>query len=209
MLHLSINTNNDILTNPQLLNIPTFNKLMLQTCSSNIERCFNNNILLNQISIHRIKEWLSKIWKPSLTQNTILKNYRKTTNFTIISQLYHLYKNNIFINNTHLNQLISHKQINQLNNIYNFITSPNNSTTLSLKNNKILFLEQLLTANNLYLLLWKNIYLKTLKSPRGPISSWFKTLSNQTSNLPILQIWPNLQLQSINPFLNTLNLITP
>src|SRR6185312_7712703 len=102
-------------------------------------------------SIHRTKEWLSKIWKPSLTQNTILKNYRKTTNFTIISQLYHLYKNNIFINNTHLNQLIFHKQTNQLNNIYNFI-SPNNSTTLSLKNNKILFLEQLLTADNLNLL---------------------------------------------------------
>src|SRR6185437_6859416 len=208
MLHLSINTNNDILTNPQLLNTPTLNKLMLQTCSSNIERCFNSNILLNQISIHRTKEWLSKIWKPSLTQNTILKNHRKTTNFTIITQLYHLYKNNIFINNTHLNQLTFHKQTNQLNNIYNFI-SPNNSTTLSLKNNKILFLEQLLTADNLNLLPWKNIYLRTLKSPRGPTPSWFKILSNQISTFPILHTWPNLQLQPINPFLNTLNLITP
>ena len=207
MLHLSINTNNDILTNPQLLNTLTLNKLMLQTCSSNIERCFNTNKLLNQISIHRIKEWLSKIWKPSLTQNTILENHRKTTNFTIISQLYHLYKNNIFINNSHLNQPTLHKQTNQLNNIYNFISS-NNSTTLSLKNNKILFLEQLLTADNLNLLPWKNIYLRTLKSPRGPIPKWFKILSNQISTLPISHTWPNLQLQPINPFLNTLNLIT-
>ena len=148
MLHLSINTNNDILTNPQLLNTPTLNKLMLQTCSSNIERCFNFNILLNQISIHRTKEWLSKIWKPSLTQNTILKNHRKTTNFTIISQLYHLYKNNILLNNSYLNQLTTYKQTNQLNNIYNFIPSPNYLTTLSLKNNKILFLKQLLIADN-------------------------------------------------------------
>jgi ribonuclease HI len=164
---------------------------------------------LNQISIHRVKGWLSRIWRSSLTQNTILKNYRKTTNFTIISQLYHLYQNNIFINNIHLNQLASHKQTNQLNNIYNFITSPNNATTLSLKNNKILFLEQLLTADNLNILPWKNIYLRTFKSPRGPTPGWFRLLLKQNSNFPILHTWPNLQLQPINPFLNTLNLITP
>src|SRR6185312_14590909 len=86
MLHLLTNTNNDI------LNIPILDKLILQVSSSNIERCFNTNELLNQISIHHIKEWLSKIWKPLLTRDTILQNYRKTTNFTIISQLYHLYK---------------------------------------------------------------------------------------------------------------------
>jgi hypothetical protein len=55
-----------------------------------------------------------------------------------------------------------------MNNIYNFITTPNYSTTLSLKNNKILFLEQLLTADNQNLLSWKNIYLRTLKPPQGP-----------------------------------------
>src|SRR6185312_8475555 len=209
MLHLSTNTNNDILTNPQLLNIPTLNKLILQVSSSNIERCFNTNELLNQISIHRIKEWLSKIWKPLLTRDTILQNYRKTINFTIISQLYHLYKNNILLNNFYLNQLTTYKQTNQLNNIYNFIPSPNYLTTLSLKNNKILFLEQLLTADNHNLLPWKNIYLRTSKSPRGPIPSWFKTLSNQISTSPILHILPNIQLLPINPFLNTLNLITP
>src|SRR6185437_12050448 len=38
---------------------------------------------------------------------------------------------------------------------------------------------------------------------------WFKTLSNQISTSPILHIWPNIQLLPINPFLNTLNLITP
>jgi len=85
MLHLSANTNNDILTNPHLLNIPTFNKLMLQVSSSNIERCFNTNTILNQISTHHVKEWLSKIWKPLLTQNTVIENCKKTSNFTIIS----------------------------------------------------------------------------------------------------------------------------
>jgi hypothetical protein len=142
---------------------------MLQVSSSNIERCFNTNTILNQISIHRVKEWLSKIWKPLLTQNTVIENCKKTSNFTIISQLAHLYKNNISLNNPYFNQLTTSKQINQLNDIYNFILSPNNATTLSLKNNKILFLEQVLTADNHNLLPWKNIYLRTHKSPRGPI----------------------------------------
>src|SRR6185437_7973052 len=144
--------------------LPIQNKLILQVSSSNIERCFNTNELLNQISIHRIKEWLFKIWKPLLTRDTILQNYRKTINFTIIFQLYHLYKNNILLNNSYLNQLTTYKQTNQLNNIYNFIPPPNYLTTLSLKNNKILFLEQLLTADNHNILPWKNIYLRTLKS---------------------------------------------
>ena len=80
--------------------------------------------------------------------------------------------------------------------------------TLSLRNNQILFLEQLLTADNQFLLSWKNIYLRTHKSPCGPTFKWYLQLADQTTSLSILEIWPNTKLNPINPFLNTLNLIT-
>ncbi|CAG8848405.1 34621_t:CDS:1, partial [Racocetra persica] len=60
----------------------------------------------------------------------------------------------------------------KLNIIYNFIpTNPKLSTIQSLKNNQILYIEQLLIADNQYLLLWNNIYLRTHKLSRGPIPS--------------------------------------
>src|SRR6266487_3635844 len=140
ILHLSTNTNNDILTNPQLLNIPTLNKLLLLTNSSNINRCLNSNNLLTQITISRIKEWLTKTWQPALTKRAILANQRKTLNFTIINQLIPLYKNNISINNLPSNNSLNCIPINQLNSIYNFLPNLNSMITLSLRNNQILFL---------------------------------------------------------------------
>src|SRR5205085_8161639 len=172
ILHLSTNTNNDILTNPQLLNILTLNKLLLLTNSSNINRCLNSNNLLTQITISHIKEWLTRIWQPTLTKKIILSNQRKTLNFTIINQLVPLYKNNISLNNLLHDISQNQNQTHQLNSIYNFLPNSNTAMTLSLRNNQILFLEQLLTADNQYLLLWKNIYLRTHKSPRGPIPKW-------------------------------------
>src|SRR5207253_2093128 len=207
-LHLSTNTNNDILTNPQLLNIPTLNKILLLTNSSNINRCLNSNNLLTQITLSRIKEWLARIWQPTLTKKIILSNQRKTLNFTIINQLVPLYKNNILLNNLSYDTSQNPNQTYQLNSIYNFLPNPNTAMTLSLRNNQILFLEQLLTADNQYLLPWKNIYLRTRKSPRGPTPKWYRQLADQATSLPILEIWPNTKLNPINPFLNTLNLIT-
>ena len=148
ILHLSTNTNNDILTNPQLLNIPTLNKLLLLTNSSNINRYLNSNKLLTQITLSHIKEWLIKIWQLTLTKKTILSNQRKTLNFTIINQLILLYKNDISLNNLSFDDLQNLNQIHQLNSIYNFLPNLNSMMTLSLRNNQILFLEQLLTADN-------------------------------------------------------------
>src|SRR5207244_4239234 len=51
-------------------------------------------------------------------------------------------------------------------------------------------------------------YLRTHKSPRGPTPKWYRQLADQATSLPILEIWPNTKLNLINPFLNTLNLIT-
>jgi len=208
MLHLLINTNNDILTNPKLLNIPTLNKLLLLTNSSNIDRCLNSNILLSQITLARIKEWLTKIWQPTLTKKIILSNQRKTLNFTIINQLIPIYKNNISLNNSSLDNPQTNNQTKQLNLIYNFLPKQNTAMILSLRNNQILYIEQLLTADNQFLLPWKNIYLRIHKPPRGPTPTWYKNLSNQIKTTPISEIWPNINLSPTNPFLNTLDLIT-
>lgn len=165
MLHLPINTNNDILTNPKLLNILILNKLLLLTNSSNIDRCLNSNTLLSQITLARIKEWLTKIWQPTLTKKVILSNQRKTLNFIIINQLIPIHKNNISLNNSSFDNLQTNKQTQQLNLIYNFLLKPNTAMILSLRNNQILFIEQLLTADNQFLLPWKNIYLRIHKPP--------------------------------------------
>jgi hypothetical protein len=128
----------------------------------------NSTPILKQITLLRINEWLFKIWSPFLTKQCLEIHKRKTKNFTIITQLYEIYKNNITIDN--LNSELKSNLYSKLNSIFEFLpTKPNILTINSLKNNKILFIEQLLTANNQNLLPWKNIYLRIKKSPRGHI----------------------------------------
>ncbi|CAG8849273.1 15148_t:CDS:1, partial [Racocetra persica] len=60
--------------------------------------------------------------------------------------------------------------------------------------------------DNQYLLPWNNIYLRTHKSPRGPIPFWYKYIKNLITNNLLPSVWPSIQLENINPFINTLTL---
>ena len=146
---------------------------------STIEHTFHTTPLLKHISVARIKNWLTKIWQPFLLPNTASKFSLKTKNFTFIFQLSLLNNSNIFLS---LNNSLNSLPINissSTKTIYNILPS-NISYSLinSLQNNKILFIEQLTTADNLYILSWNNIYLHTKKSTHGPTPSWYTKLSN-------------------------------
>src|SRR5205085_5373625 len=145
--------------------------------ASNIDRLFNNNSLLKAISLLRIKDWLYKIWQPQLTSKLLIYHSRKVTNYNLIFQLSQLAKNNITLAN--INSLLSSSSSlpSLQSNIYNILPSNINlATTYSLRNNKLLFVEQITTADNLHLLPWNNIYLRTNKSTKGKLSKWFSQL---------------------------------
>jgi hypothetical protein len=209
LIHLSKNTNNIILTNPFTFNLPSLEKLINTTSSSNTERTFNSSQLLKQIAIGRIKEWLFKNWQPNFTTQTLL-DYPNFNNNTIIFHLIQLAKNNISINidNNLLNNYSNN--ITKLNSIYSLLNyKPKLQTINSLRNNKILFLEQLLTSDNQYLLPWNNIYLRTQKATRGKKPTWFTKLEHQFENKNMLTTNPNLTFTTQNFFTDTLNIITP
>jgi len=130
------------------------------------------------------------------------------TNFT--SLFFLMFTSNYNININNLTNNTNNPSCNlKLNIIYNFIlTNSKQSTIQNLKNNQILYIEQLLIADNQYLLLWNNIYLWTHKSPRGPIPSWNKYIKNLITNNSLYSVWLSIQLKNINPFINTLTLIS-
>src|SRR5437868_1956171 len=208
IFYLSRNTNNDILSNLLLLNLPTIKKLSIYTSCNIIKKTVNSSPLLKQIFEYRIRGWLSKIWYPTISKEIIQQYKQKLHNFTCITHLLHISNLNININNININTSNSLDNI-KLNLIYNFLPpNPNISTIQSLKNNNILYLEQLLTANNSHLLPWNNIYLRINKTPRGRIPSWYNNLHNNLNNNPISFLWPQIQTIQINPFINTLKLIS-
>ena len=210
MPSLAKNTNNISLTNPLAFNLPTFTNLIQKVSISNIERIFNTSPLLSDIGIARIKSWLLKTWSPKLTKESLILHHRKTQNYTLLFYLAQLAKNNITISFipsiiTFPPSLPEHTHL-----IYDILpTTPNNLTINSLRNNKILFIEQITTANNNSFLPWNNIYLRTNKTTRGRQPSWFTRLT-QTLQLNSIHItWPHIKLPSKNSFINTTDLISP
>ena len=168
MLSLAKNTNNTSLLNPLTFNLPTFNNIIQKVSVSNIERTFNSSPLLNEIGISRIKSWLLKVWCPSLTKETLLLHHRKTHNFTLLFHITQLAKNNITISSLPQTATYPPSIPKDTHLIYDILPkTPNNLTINSLKNNKILFIEQITTANNKSLLPWNNIYLRTNKATKG------------------------------------------
>src|SRR5260364_60487 len=209
MLSLAKNTNNISLTNPLAFNLSTFTNLIQKVSISNIERIFNTSLLLLDIGITRIKSWLLKTWSPKLTKETLILHHRKTQNYTLPFYLAQLAKNNITISFippiiTFPLSLPEHTHL-----IYNILpTTPNNLTINSLRNNKILFIEQITTANNNSFLPWNNIYLRTNKTTRGRQPSWFTQLIQTLQLNSIHVIWPHIKLLSRNSFINTTDLIS-
>ena len=153
MLSLSKNTNNIAITNPLTFNLPTFNNIIQKVSASNIKRTFNTFPLLYNIGIARIKSWLSKVWSSNLSKKLLLLHYRKTQNYTLLFNLSQLAKNNITISSisqiaTFPPSIPKHAHL-----IFDILsTPPDNLTINSLKNNKILFIEQITTADNNFLL---------------------------------------------------------
>jgi hypothetical protein len=149
MLFLAKNTNNIILTNPLTFNLPTFNNIIQKVSAANTERTFNLLPIFKNIGIQRIKGWLTKIWSPQLLAKTLTNHYRKMQNYTLLFHLSQLALNDI------LPSIISQitpfpssipKNTHTIYDILpvNLLTS----TINSLRNNKIIFLEQITTANN-------------------------------------------------------------
>src|SRR5690242_4402877 len=146
MLSLAKNTNNIVLTNPMTFNLPTLNNLIQKASAANIERIFNSNSILKNIGLIRIKSWLTKIWFPNLTSSLLITHNRKVKNFTIIFQLSQLAKNNITLSNLPLD--LCHP--NFLCNtplIYDILPpDPHISIINSLRNHRLLFVEQITTS---------------------------------------------------------------
>ena len=210
MLFLAKNTNNISLTNPLTFNLPTFTNIIQKVSISNTERIFNTFPLLNNIGVLRIKSWLSKIWFPKLNKEVLLSNFRKTQNYTLLFHLSQLARNNITIS---LPPQVTNypSSISEYTNlIYNILPPTSNNLTInSLKNNKILFIEQITTANNKFILPWNNIYLRTNKATRGRQPSWFTRLLQMIQTNVLQTTWPQLQLPPINSFINTTDLVSP
>src|SRR5260363_60626 len=100
-----------------------------------------------------LKSWLTKMWSPNLTQNLLITHTHKTKNFTLIFHLSQLAKNNITLSNLSLNSYCPDFLFN-IHLIYDILPpNPQTSTINSLKNNRLLFIEQITTANNKYILL--------------------------------------------------------
>jgi hypothetical protein len=160
MLHLAKNTSNIFLTNSLSFKLPTLQHLTQKVAISTIEHIFHSTLLLKHIGEARIKNWLTKIWQPLFLPNTPSKFSQKTKNFSFIFQLSFLNNSNIYFS---LNNSLNTSSINiptTTKTIYDILPSNTSSSlTKSLQNNKILFVEQLTTANNLYLLPWNNIYI--------------------------------------------------
>ena len=153
MLSLAKITNNIVLTNPLSFNLPTFNNIIQKVSASNIERIFTTDPLLKRIGISQIKSWLSKIWYPKITENLLNTYTHKTQNYTLIFHLSQLSKNNITLSN--FSQISIYPLTIPENSplIYEILpTNPHSLITSSLKNNKILFVKQITTADNNYLL---------------------------------------------------------
>src|SRR6185295_10292250 len=154
MLYLAKNTSNILLTNSQSFKLPTFQHLIQKVTISTIEHIFYSTSLLKHIGEARIKNWLTKIWQPLFLSNTPSKFLLKTKNFFFIFQLSLLHNSNIYLSlNSLLNLLTTNIPITTktIYDILSFNTS--SSLTNSFRNNKILFIEQITTADNSYLLL--------------------------------------------------------
>ena len=168
MLSIAKNTNITILTNPLLFNLLTLNSIIQKVSASNIERIFNSHSVFKEISLLRIKSWLTKIWSPQITIDLLLTHYHKTKNYTLIFHFSQLAKNNIIPS---ILSQISNYPLSIPKNIpliYEILPpNPNNLIINSLKNNKLLFVEQVTMANNTHLLSWNNIYLCTNKFTKG------------------------------------------
>ena len=153
MLHLAKNTSNIFLTNSLSFKLPTLQHLIQKVAISTIKHIFYSTSFLKHIGEARIKNWLTKIWQPLFLQNTPSKFSQKTKNFSFIFQLSLLNNSNIYFS---LNNSLNTSSINipiTTKTIYNILPSNTSSSlTKSLQNNKILFVEQLTTANNLYLI---------------------------------------------------------
>src|SRR6201988_3034339 len=198
MLSLAKNTNNISLTNPLTFNLSTFTNIIQKVSISNTERTFNTSSLLHNIGIIRIKSWLTKIWYLKLTKEILLTHFH----------LAQLARNKIIISlpssiTSYSTSVPKHTHL-----IYNILPPfPNNLILNSLKNNIILFIEQITTANNNSLLSWNNIYLRTNKATRGRQPLWFTRLLQMTQTNSLQATWPQLQLPPINSFINTTDLI--
>ena len=142
--------------------------------------------MLKAISLLRIKDWLYKIWQPQLTSKLLTYHSRKVTNYNLIFQLSQLAKNNITLANINSLLSLSSSLPSLQSNIYNILPSNINlATTNSLRNNKLLFVEQITTADNLHLLPWNNIYLWTNKSTKEKLPKWFSQLIVKLNNKTI------------------------
>jgi len=149
MLSLAKNTNNIILTNPLTFNLPTFNNIIQKVSAANTERIFNTLPILKNIGIQRIKGWLTKIWSPQLSSNTLINHYRKMQNYTLLFHLSQLALNNILPSIISQISLFPSSIPKTTHTIYDILpANPPIPVINSLRNNKIIFLEQITTANN-------------------------------------------------------------
>src|SRR5260364_56649 len=176
MLSFAKNTNNIVLTNPITFNLPTLNNLIQKTSSANIKYISGSCPILKNIGIIHIKSWLTKVWSPNLTQNLLITHSHKTKNFIFIFQLIQLAKNNITLSNLSLNSYYP-DFFSNIHLIYDILPSnPQTFIINSMRNNQLLFIEQITTANNKYILPWNNIYLHTNKPTKGRQPSWFSNI---------------------------------
>jgi ribonuclease HI len=167
------------LLHPQIYNIKHIWDIQLQHHITNYIKRLNNKELLGISTQIRLQQLQNNLWSPTRIfshLNPIIDGPNKlTTNFKIIQLLNHLGIDIPKSSNSYPHTLsegsISLESILNSHPKYSMFKT-------QLRHHQILFLDQLTSFNNQYLLDWKHISPRINKIPKGKKPSWFSILED-------------------------------
>src|SRR5690242_9109901 len=196
--------------NPYLYNICNIWDIQLQHHITNFLQRINNPDLLGTTTRIRLQQLQNNLWSTinilQHPQPIINGPNRFTLNFKIIQLLTHL-KLSVTANSNILWPHTIQHNLQLLEKI--LITNPKYKTfKYQLRKLKLLYLEQLCTADNTTLLIWKHLSPRLLHLPKGKEPLWFQTLESIVlENTNQRSLYTQFQQQGINIFAyNTCNM---
>jgi hypothetical protein len=172
------------LLHPQIYNIKHIWDIQLQHHIPNLLKRLNNPDLLGTSTRIRIQQLQNNLWSPTSIfshPNPIIDGPNHlTTNFKIVQLIRHIGWT-FSINPTYNIPYTLHDGTISLESL---LSSHSKYPIFKkqLRYHKLLFLDQLTTYDNLYLLHWHHISPRLNKLPKGVIPQWFTTLEDITTS---------------------------
>jgi hypothetical protein len=158
---------------------PSINSLWLNQISSQFSFVHNifNSPQFNTIAIQKILETQYDFWLPNFPSSSSQINSHTPSSKT------HLTKLILFFNKFHIHfHPILNTTISGGNTpILDYIQNPSSATTTSLKNKRIIFMDQLTSLDGSYLLSFDEIKKINSSKYKGPIPKWFKNLEDHST----------------------------